>query len=197
MAVEDRIIDIQGSAAECPPPGMYTFTVVGVTDPEEKPGFNVGDIDVQTRVNLRLQGYDYDEDDEDDFDWNGETVTHFVVWYRYVGGDKDKPRAIYKSERSNAGKFLMAIHNISADALQDMGPVDLDALTGKKVMASLTESARGYPKLSNFAPVRQKAKKVRTEEDAPKPARKAEPVQTSMVDDQDADLYPEDDVEEN
>ncbi len=74
-----RTLDIAGGGGECPTPGVYSFEITSITDPEEKPGFNAGDTDIQSRISVRLSGYQYDDEDDEDFDWNGETLTMFGV----------------------------------------------------------------------------------------------------------------------
>ena len=172
-----RTIDIEGNAAICPPAGLYTFEITGITDPEERTGFDPDNVDTQSRVALKLSGYDYDEDDEDDVNWNGETVDVFYVWARTKSTGNQL--ALYKSPRANAGKLVKALYSL-ADIPSDF-VLDLDDMIGKRFQAPLTEKDNGWPKVGDAMPVKQKAKKVKT----------VVPIQPALESDTDDDLFEE------
>jgi hypothetical protein len=169
-----RTMDIMGSGAECPPAGIYTFTIMDVSDPVEKAGFNQGDTDIQSTLTLTLSGYEYDPEDDEDFDWNSHSINHFAVWARYATADgPDKKKAIYKSPRSNSGKLLRALYGLTDETVKDF-VLDLDDLIGRKFMAPLTEKDNGYPKLGD-----------------PSPARKPKKVKAPVIVEEDDDLFEE------
>ncbi len=185
-----RTLDIAGNGGQCPTEAVYDFEIITVHDPEEREGYvkGSGDLDIQSRVDVRLSGYNYDEDDEDDYDWNGDTMTHFAKWASkspIVNKDTGdvvldpttrlvqyKESAVYKSPRSNTYPFLLAIYpELTEDSIKQF-TLDFDDMEGKKFRALVAPNAKGYPKLSNFLPAKQKKAK----------APKAAPVE-------DADLF--------
>ncbi len=172
----ERTIDIPGSGGICPPEGMYVLEIIGISDPEQRPGYNEGDTDTQSRVSLKIHNYDYDPNDEDDEDWNGQSIDMFAVWART--NDEGKQSAIYKSPRANSGKLIKAAMNLTDEELKRMDALDLDTLYGKFIQAPVTEKSSGWPKVGD--PVAYRRKK------AAKPPKTAPP--TTIPDDDD-DLF--------
>lgn len=152
-----RVLDYQGSGAECPPEDIYTFEVIDITDPEEKPGYNEGEIDIQCHATCKLQNYPYDPDDEDDYDWNGTEVRHYLTLarrYRDKNTDELKPPSpVWKSERSSSRPFVEALFpewDWSKEGLKTRALV-LDDFIGRRFRATCKPNDKGYARLSGFA----------------------------------------------
>jgi hypothetical protein len=166
--------------AECPPEDIYNFVIKSVSDPEEKPGFNPGDVDIQVYAETELYGYPYDPDDEDDMDWNGTTCRVYCVLGRIYAKKPDIVSPVWKSERSNARPFLEAIFPewdwTSKNGLQDQ-PIDLGEWEGRKFRAVVKPNDKGWPRLSGFMVAKPGGKKKKAA--APPP----------VEDDDDDELY--------
>lgn len=184
-----RTIDIMGNGVTCPPDGFYNVRILGSTDPEERPGFSGGDIDVQSRLNIEIFGWKSDDDEEED-DWNGERMSMFAVWARHPGGDRNKTKALYKSAKATSGKLLRAIYPDLSDAEWSAYVLDLDDLEGREFKVFITEKANGYPNFENFTPYVRKGRKAKATETESAPARKA-PVAVEDPDEDD-ELFDDD-----
>jgi hypothetical protein len=148
--------------AECPPEDIYQFAITSVSDPEEKPGFNQGDVDIQVYAEAELYGYPYDPNDEDDYDWNGTTCRVYTVLGRKYAKKPEVISPVWKSERSNARPFLEAIFPewdwVSKGGLANQ-PIDLDAWEGKRFRAVVKPNDKGWPRLSGFMVAKASGKK--------------------------------------
>lgn len=155
-----RVLDYQGTGAECPPEDIYTWEVIDITDPEEKAGFNPGDVDIQCYATLKLRNYQYDPEDEDDYDWNGTEVRHYLTLARIYDG-KDTPSPVWKSERSSARPFVEALFpewDWTKEGLKTRAIV-LDDFLGRLCRATCKANDKGYPRLSGFAKAGRSPKK--------------------------------------
>lgn len=176
-----RSMDIEGSGAICPPDGFYNLRVKGVTDPEERPGFSGGDIDIQSRINVEIFGFSPSEDDEDDYDWNGEVLNMFGVWARKPGGHADKVRPLFKSAKATSGKLMRALYPDVSEAEWAVFILDLDDLKDREFKCFISEKANGYPQFDKFTAYRRKTTRKA------KPAAVPEPQPDPETDDAELD----------
>lgn len=152
------------SEAECPPKDVYTLELTQIGEFVEKPAFKNSPedpdiINTQSRIEFQIVDYDYDPD-EDDKDWNGTRVADFFVFFKTHpdGAVKDT----WKHERSNAHKLIVALIGHEP---QDGEDVDLEAMVGRRIKATVEPKTSGWPKITN--PVKAKQRRNGASASAP------------------------------
>lgn len=186
-----RTLDFVGTGAECPPEDIYTFEVIDISDPEEKSGYNDGEVDIQCYATCKLQNYPYDPEDEEDYDWNGTEVRQYLTLARRYR-DKEteelkKPSPVWKSERSNARPFVEAIFpewDWTKEGLKNRAIV-LDDFIGRRFRATCKANDKGYPRLSGFAKAGRQPKKPPVQTAPQKQLQRALEPDDASVDDSD------------
>jgi hypothetical protein len=158
---------------ECPPSDVYVLELVTIGAFHEKPSFeNPEIIQVQSKWDFKIVDFEYDED-VDDRDWNGVTVSDYLVFFRKHPDGTTKES--WKSERSNAYKMITAF---LGKPPEDGDDVDLQSFVGKRIKATVAPKASGWPKISG--PMAHKSKRRRAvepdadeAEDTPNPYRRS------------------------
>ena len=136
-----------GSTA--PAPDQYEIEFVKNSDIRQMPDYE----DPNKMVNkifltFRIENFNYDPD-VDDQDYNGH---EFDVLYT---------ASLHK--RSNLSTVVAALLGVTKDELAAMGDVELDALKGRRVNATLDRTPGGYAKITAATPIRKKKKAAKPE----------------------------------
>lgn len=150
---------IETADVECPPEDVYVLELVEIGDFHDKPAFkaNPADPDIintQSRFDFQIVDFDYDED-EDDRDWNGARVSDYYVFFKqYPDGKKTDT---WLNERSNAFAILTALMGHTPEDGED---INLESLIGKRIKATVTPKASGWPKITKPLPFKKRRKKA-------------------------------------
>ncbi|MGB3327550.1 MAG: hypothetical protein WBA46_01265 [Thermomicrobiales bacterium] len=182
-----RALGTETSEDKCPPPGTYSAELVAVSDFERKPALKFKDTDppmvnIQCRMEYQFFDYPYDAD-LDTQDWEGQTVTDFVVFQKEkikvtknadgtVTEEVEKVYDSYLDERSHSNKILKALMGRAPTREDD---IDLESYIGTKLDIGIEPKDSGWPKFTSFA--RKRA--TRRQAASPKP----EPVASGPTDD--------------
>lgn len=137
---------------ECPPHDTYVLELANIGAFHDKPSFeNPEIIQVQSKWDFTIVDFDYDPD-VDDRDWNGVTVSDYLVFFRKHPDGTTKES--WKSDRSNAFKMISAFLGRPPEDGED---IDIEDFRGKRIKATVAPKASGWPKIS--APMPHKAKR--------------------------------------
>lgn len=139
-------------SSECPPEDTYILELVTIGEFESRANtFAEGEVNIQSKWTFRVVDFEYDPD-VDEQDWNGTTVSAFLVFYR----DKENGSRAesWKSEKSTAFKFLTAFLGHKPEDGED---IDLESFIGKRIKATVAPNEKGYARIS--APLAHKSRK--------------------------------------
>lgn len=144
----------------CPPADTYTLELAAIGEFEKKLAWGSETItNTQTRITFTIVDFDYD-DEVDDQDWNGVQVSDFYVFWKH-DGTKDRTYDTWCHEKSNAYALLTALLGHTPEAGED---IDLQALIGKRIKATVEPKESGYPKITK--PLKYRQRRARRDDDA-------------------------------
>lgn len=136
----------------CPPKDTYILELKEIGDMHERLAFGSENIiNTQSRLTFQVVEYEYDSE-YDEQDWNGTEVSDFYVFFKYDQEKKQRSET-WCHEKSKVYPLLAALLGHEPEAGED---IDLQALVGKRVKATVEPKESGYPKISNPIKYRQR-----------------------------------------
>lgn len=147
----------------CPPKDTYILELVEIGQMENRLAFGSETVtNTQSRFTFSIVEHDYDPD-YDEQNWNGTLVSDYYVFFKEDSETKRRSET-WCHEKSKAYPMLAALLGKEPEKGDN---IDLQALVGKRMKATVEPKESGYPKISN--PIKYRPRRRRDDDDAEEP----------------------------